>query len=222
MTSKKSTKSTKPLKVIAIDGPAGSGKSTVAKELAVRLGLEYLDTGAMYRAVAFAALSRGVEPDDVERVADIARSAEIEVGERGVIIDGIDATVEIRGPEVTRAVSLVAANPIVRSELHIRQKDWARRRGGGVIEGRDIGSVVFPDAVLKVYLTANPDVRAGRRAKEVTDLDYHTVAADIARRDAYDQNREHDPLAEADGAILIDTTNLSISQVVDWLEELVP
>jgi CMP/dCMP kinase len=215
-----SRSSTQPLKVIAIDGPAGSGKSTVAKELATRLGLEYLDTGAMYRSIAFAALSRGVEPDDVERVADIARAAEIEVDERGVRIDGVDATVEIRGPEVTRAVSLVAANPVVRSELHLRQKDWARRRGGGVIEGRDIGSVVFPDAVLKVYLTAQPDVRAGRRAKEVTDLDYHTVAADIARRDAYDQSREHDPLSEADDAIVIDTSMLSIGEVVDRLEGL--
>jgi cytidylate kinase len=209
-----------PLRVIAIDGPAGSGKSTVAKALATRLGLDYLDTGAMYRAIAFAALSRGVEPDDVERVADIARAAEIEVDERGVRIDGTDATVEIRGPEVTRAVSLVAANQIVRKELHIRQKDWARRRGGGVIEGRDIGSVVFPDAVLKVYLTAQADVRAGRRAKEVTDLDYHTVAADIARRDAYDQSRTHDPLSEADDAVVIDTSLLSIDEVVDRLEEL--
>jgi cytidylate kinase len=209
-----------PLKVIAIDGPAGSGKSTVARKLATRLGLEYLDTGAMYRAVAFAALSRGVEPDDNERVADIARAAEIAVDDQGVRIDGVDATVEIRGPEVTRAVSLVAANPVVRRELHIRQKDWARRRGGGVIEGRDIGSVVFPDAVLKVYLTAQPDVRAGRRAKEVSDLDYHTVAADIARRDAYDQTRAHDPLAEADDAIVIDTSMLSIDEVVDRLEDL--
>jgi cytidylate kinase len=209
-----------PLKVIAIDGPAGSGKSTVARKLATRLGLEYLDTGAMYRAVAFAALSRGVEPDDDERVADIARAAEIAVDDQGVRIDGVDATVEIRGPEVTRAVSLVAANPVVRRELHIRQKDWARRRGGGVIEGRDIGSVVFPDAVLKVYLTAQPDVRAGRRAKEVSDLDYHTVAADIARRDAYDQARAHDPLAEADDAIVIDTSMLSIDEVVDRLEDL--
>jgi cytidylate kinase len=209
-----------PLKVIAIDGPAGSGKSTVARKLATRLGLEYLDTGAMYRAVAFAALSRGVEPDDNERVADIARAAEIAVDDQGVRIDGVDATVEIRGPEVTRAVSLVAANPVVRRELHIRQKDWARRRGGGVIEGRDIGSVVFPDAVLKVYLTAQPDVRAGRRAKEVSDLDYHTVAADIARRDAYDQTRAHDPLAEADDAVVIDTSMLSIDEVVDRLEAL--
>jgi cytidylate kinase len=211
-----------PLRVIAIDGPAGSGKSTVAKELARRLGLDYLDTGAMYRAVAFAALSRGVEPDDDERVGDIARAAEIEVDERGVRIDGIDATVEIRGPEVTRSVSLVAANPVVRSELRERQRAWARRRGGGVIEGRDIGTVVFPDAALKVYLTAQPDVRATRRAKEVTDLDYHTVAADIARRDAYDQSRRHSPLAEADDAVIIDTSALSIDEVVDRLQELLP
>jgi cytidylate kinase len=210
------------LLVIAIDGPAGSGKSTVAKALADRLGLQYLDTGAMYRAVAFAALSRGVDPDDAERVADIARAAEIEVDERGVRIDGVDATVEIRGPEVTRSVSLVAANPVVRAELRDRQRAWARRRGGGVLEGRDIGTVVFPDAALKVYLTAHADVRATRRAQEVTDLDYHTVAADIARRDAYDTGREHNPLIEADDAVVIDTTDLSIDEVVDRLQELVP
>lgn len=207
--------------VIAIDGPAGSGKSTVAKELARRLNLDYLDTGAMYRAIAFAALSRGVDPEDADRVADIARSAEIEVDERGVRIDGVDATVEIRGPEVTRCVSVVAANPVVRAELRDRQREWARRHGGGVIEGRDIGSVVFPDAEVKVYLTAQPEVRAGRRAKEVTDLDYHTVAADIAARDAYDQSRTHDPLAAAPDAVHIDTSELSIDEVVAAIEELV-
>ncbi|HEX7095871.1 MAG TPA: (d)CMP kinase [Acidimicrobiales bacterium] len=209
------------MRVIAIDGPAGSGKSTVAKELARRLNVDYLDTGAMYRAIAFAALSRGVDPEDAERVADIARNAEIEVDERGVRIDGVDATVEIRGPEVTRSVSVVAANPVVRSELRARQREWARRRGGGVIEGRDIGSVVFPEAQVKVYLTANPEVRAGRRAKEVTDLDYHTVAADIAARDAYDQSRTHDPLAMAPDAVQIDTTHLSVDEVVARIEELV-
>jgi len=207
--------------VIAIDGPAGSGKSTVAKELARRLKLDYLDTGAMYRAIAFAALSRGVDPEDADRVADIARAAEIEVDERGVRIDGVDATVEIRGPEVTRSVSVVAANPVVRAELRDRQREWARRRGGGVIEGRDIGSVVFPDAQVKVYLTAQPEVRAGRRAKEVTDLDYHTVAADIAARDAYDQSRTHDPLAAAPDAVVIDTSDLSIDEVVAAIEKLV-
>jgi cytidylate kinase len=208
------------MRVIAIDGPAGSGKSTVAKALARQLELDYLDTGAMYRAIAFAALSRGVDPEDAERVADIARAAEIDVDDNGVRIDGIDATVEIRGPEVTRSVSVVAANPVVRAELRDRQREWARRRGGGVIEGRDIGTVVFPDAEVKVYLTAQADVRAGRRAKEVTELDYHTVAADIAARDAYDQARAHSPLAAAEDAVHIDTSVLSIDEVVARIEEL--
>jgi cytidylate kinase len=207
--------STPHLRVIAIDGPAGSGKSTVARALAARLELPYLDTGAMYRAVAFAALVRDVEPDDEGRVGSIARAAEIEVDERGVRIDGIDATVEIRGPEVTRAVSAVAANPVVRAALRERQREWARRRGGGVIEGRDIGTVVFPDAELKVYLTARADVRAARRAKEVTDLDYATVAADIVRRDTIDSGRVHDPLVQAADAIELDTSGMTIDEVVD-------
>lgn len=214
-------KSAVPPLVIAIDGPAGSGKSTIAKALARKLRLEYLDTGAMYRAVTFAALSRNVDPEDSERVADIARSADIVVDSAGVRVDGTDATVEIRGPEVTRAVSIVAANPAVRVELRDQQRQWARKRGGGVIEGRDIGSVVFPDARLKVYLTARPEIRAERRAKEVRDLDYAKVAADLARRDALDQGREHDPLVEAQGAIVFDTSDLTIDEVVDQLATMV-
>jgi cytidylate kinase len=209
------------MRVIAIDGPAGSGKSTVGRLLAERLGLTYLDTGAMYRAVAFAAIQHGVDPDDMDRVARLARAIDIEVGERGVFVDGIDASVEIRGPEVTRAVSLVAANPEVRDELRARQRQWAAERGGGVIEGRDIGSVVFPDAVLKVYLTASAEVRAARRAKEMTDLAYDDVAADIARRDAADTGREHSPLTEAEGSLVVDTSELGIPQVVEHLAELV-
>ncbi|HSL57830.1 MAG TPA: (d)CMP kinase, partial [Acidimicrobiales bacterium] len=134
------------MRVIAIDGPAGSGKSTVARRLAERLGLEYLDTGAMYRAVTFAALRRGVDPADVEPVARIAQEVRLRVDADGVRVDDVDATIEIRGPEVTRAVSIVAANPDVRRELVSRQREWVRARDGGVLEGRDIGSVVFPDA----------------------------------------------------------------------------
>jgi len=201
-------------RVVAIDGPAGTGKSTIAKELARALGLPYLDTGAMYRAVTFAALSRDVDPDDVERVASIAETAEIVVDSDGVRVDGVDATVEIRGPEVTRAVSIVAANPRVRAELSAQQRDWVRKHGGGVVEGRDIGTAVFPDASLKVYLTARPDVRAARRAKEVRDLDYATVAADLARRDALDQGRAHDPLMVADDAVVIDTSDMTIDEIV--------
>jgi cytidylate kinase len=205
------------VKVIAIDGPAGSGKSTVARRLAERLGLEYLDTGAMYRAVTFAALRRGIDPADTEPVEKLARVVEMEVTAEAVTVDGVDATIEIRGPEVNRAVSLVAANPGVRSELVRRQREWTHARGGGVLEGRDIGTVVFPDARLKVYLSARPDVRAERRAAEVTDLDYETVAADMARRDALDQGREADPLRRADGALEIDTSDMTVDEIVDDL-----
>lgn len=200
--------------VIAIDGPAGSGKSTVGKRLAAELGLEYLDTGAMYRGVTFAALRRGIDPADAEVVARLAKQVELELADGNLVVDGVDATIEIRGPEVTRAVSLVAANPAVREELVRRQREWAAERGGGVLEGRDIGSVVFPDAALKVYLTASPEVRAQRRSKEVTDLDYQTVAADLARRDALDQGRETSPLALAEGAVLVDTTDREIDEIV--------
>lgn len=206
--------------VVAIDGPAGSGKSTVARRLAEALDLDYLDTGAMYRAVTFAVLARGLEPDGGEPVAEVARSIRIQLESDGsTLVDGVDVTTQIRGPEVSRAVSEVAANKAVRAELVSQQREWARRRGGGVLEGRDIGSVVFPDADLKVYLTASPEVRAQRRAKEVTDLDYGTVAADMARRDSFDSQRVHDPLRQTDDAAIIDTSELTIDEVVTLLAD---
>lgn len=210
------------MRVIAIDGPAGSGKSTVGRALATRLGLRYLDTGAMYRSVAFAALRRGVDPADAAPVARIAREFDLRMDDDGTIrVDGADATIEIRGPEVTRAVSIVAANPEVRTAMVERQRDWATRNGGGVMEGRDIGTVVFPDAELKVYLDASPEVRASRRSKEVSDLDYETVAADLARRDALDQGRTTSPLEVADDAVVVDTSDLGVDEIVDRvLEEL--
>lgn len=202
------------MRVVAIDGPAGSGKSTVARAVAARLGLAYLDTGAMYRAVAFAALRRGIDPEDAGTVARLAEQVDIEVGD-SVSVDGVDASIEIRGPEVTRAVTVVAANPDVRKELQRRQREWAEAHGGGVIEGRDIGSVVFPDADVKVYLTASDEERATRRSREVLDMDYDDVAADIARRDYADSNRAAAPLTVPGGAVMVDTTGLSIERVVD-------
>ena len=202
------------MRVVAIDGPAGSGKSTVARAVAARLGLAYLDTGAMYRAVAFAALRRGIDPEDADTVARLAEQVDLEVGD-SVSVDGVDASIEIRGPEVTRAVTVVAANPDVRKELQRRQREWAEAHGGGVIEGRDIGSVVFPDADVKVYLTASDEERATRRSREVLDMDYDDVAADIARRDYADSNRAAAPLTVPGGAVMVDTTGLSIERVVD-------
>lgn len=209
------------MRVIAIDGPAGSGKSTVGRGLAERLGLTYLDTGAMYRAVAFAAIRSGLDPTDQEPIGEVARSIELSLDDGRVVVDGSDATVEIRGPEVSRAVSLVAANPEVREELRTRQRLWAVEHGGGVIEGRDIGSVVFPDAVLKVYLTADPRERARRRAEEMSEVDFDRVAADLARRDALDQGREDSPLVEPDGAVTVDTTAMDADQAIDLLVRLV-
>ncbi|MDP9070678.1 MAG: (d)CMP kinase [Actinomycetota bacterium] len=200
--------------VIAIDGPAGSGKSTVARAVAARLGVAYLDTGAMYRSVALAALRRGVDPADAAGVAHVAHDVDIHIDDQ-VTVDGLDATKEIRGPEVSRAVSDVAANPEVRRELVHRQRQWAEERGRCVVEGRDIGSVVFPNAGLKVYLTASDAARAGRRSKEGGDVDYDAVAADIARRDEVDSTRGASPLVVPEGAEVIDTTGRTVDEVVE-------
>jgi cytidylate kinase len=207
------------VRVIAIDGPAGAGKSTVARALAARLGLEYLDTGAMYRAVTLAAMRRGIDTADLDRVAKLAAEFSLEVGDHGVLIDGVDATAEIRTPEVTAAVSAVAANSAVRAELVRRQRIWANQRDGGVLEGRDIGSVVFPDAELKLYLTAAPRVRAERRVAEAGG-DVDEIEASIQRRDGHDTSRSDSPLVEAHGAIVVDTTGLSIDEVLARIEQL--
>ena len=152
--------------VIAIDGPAGAGKSTIAKALAKKLSLRYLDTGAMYRAVTFAALTRNLDLSNESAIAKVASECVMLIDDDSIIIDGLDATQEIRGQKVTRAVSIVATNSLVRTELRGRQQQWVSEHGGGVVEGRDIGSVVFPDATLKVYLTASPLVRAKRRVAQ--------------------------------------------------------
>jgi cytidylate kinase len=198
--------------LIAIDGPAGAGKSTVSRAVAERLGLDRLDTGAMYRSVAWEALRLGVDPGDQRAVADIAAAADIEVAKE-VVINGVDVTQAIRTPEVSRVVSIVAANPDVRRELVTRQRRWAAQRKGAVIEGRDIGSVVFPDATLKVYLTASPEERARRRVDESPD--------GVATRDRLDSTRQASPLTQASDAHVLDTTGRSVEDVVEevlsWL-----
>ncbi len=192
--------------VIAIDGPAGSGKSTVSRAVADRLGLERLDTGAMYRAVAWAALQRRIDPADRAPVAELARTLALRVGER-VEADGVDITGVIRGPEVSRAVSVVAANPDVRAALVERQRRWIAERGGGVVEGRDIGSVVFPDADVKIFLTASVEERVRRRPEEGADA--------MGRRDHLDSNRPASPLGVAEGARVIDTTHRPVQDIVE-------
>ena len=213
--------SAEAVRVVAIDGPSGSGKSTVARHVAERLGLRYLDTGAMYRGVAFACLRRNIDPSDADPVARVAEQVELSVVDGVTTVDGVDASIEIRGPEVTRAVSAVAANPAVRAEMVRRQREWITRNGGGVVEGRDIGAVVWPDAWPKVYLTARLAVRADRRHKEVEDLEFETVAADMAARDTIDSTRDASPLNQADDAVVIDTTDHSIDEVVDLVMGLV-
>jgi cytidylate kinase len=169
----------------------------------------------MYRGVTFAVLRRQMGPDEEGPVAELARDLELDVADSKVTVDGVDASLEIRGPEVTSAVSVVAANPGVRAELRRRQREWADRHGGGVIEGRDIGSVVFPDAELKVYLTASQDVRAQRRHREAAELDYEETRALMADRDALDSTRADSPLREAAGAVTVDTTDLGVDEIVD-------
>ena len=190
-------------RVIAIDGPAGSGKSTVAQAVARKLGVAYLDTGAMYRSVTHVALARGVDVDDGDALARLAHDLEIEVGDR-VVVDGVDVSEAIRAPAVNGAVSTVSAHPGVRRELVGRQRLWAGAHEGGVMEGRDIGTVVFPDARLKVFLTAGEGERARRRRDE----------ADVEQRDRLDSTRSVSPLKAADDAVVIDTTELTVDEVV--------
>ena len=166
-------------------------------------------------------MQRGVPLEDSATIGGLARVATLEVDDRGVVVEGLDATTAIRSPEVTAAVSKVAANSEVRTELRARQQDWAAERGGGVIEGRDIGSVVFPDAHLKLYLTASPRTRAERRVAEVGG-DVDEIESAMAARDHYDSNRSDSPLVLADGSIVVDTTGCSIDEVLDRIEALIP
>lgn len=202
------------LRVIAIDGPGGAGKSTVAKLVAEKTGLPYLDTGAMYRAITFGVLQRGIDPGDWEAIDAVLDSIDLEMGVSEVIVDGVDATEAIRGAEVTAHVSAVSANPTVRVAMVDLQRVWIEKTGAGVLEGRDIGTVVVPDAGLKVFVTASVRERARRRALETGD-DIDEVEADLLRRDKADSERQVSPLRPADDAITVDTTGFHIAEVVD-------
>ena len=209
-------------RIVAIDGPSGSGKSTVARGVADRLGLDVLDTGAMYRALTLCVLEAGVDPADAEACRALARKVVLEVGSR-TRVDGRDVSEAIRGPEVTAAVSTVSAHPGVREVLVARQRGWASERGGGVVEGRDIGTVVFPDARVKVFLTASGVERARRRQRDEQAADraveVDSVHADLARRDALDSNRSVSPLQVAPDALLLDTTGRAVDDVVAAIVE---
>ena len=201
--------------VVAIDGPAGSGKSTVARGVAAALGLHTLDTGAMYRAVTLRAERVGVDANDGAGLGAVAEKMALEMGER-VVLDGDDVTEEIRSAAVDAEVSIVAAHPEVRRELVRRQRAWAEAVGVAVMEGRDIGSVVLPDAKVKVYLTASAAERARRRATERGEgADHDGHAASIAARDEIDSGRADSPLVVAEGAVVIDSTDKSVDDVVD-------
>ncbi len=192
--------------VIAIDGPAGAGKSSVARAVARELGFTYLDSGAMYRSVALAALERGREP------AQVAPSLRVEQSEGRVLLDERDVTDAIRAPEVSEAASRAAADPAVRRAMVALQRQ-VLSRGDWVAEGRDIGTVVAPDAEIKVFLTASPEERARRRAAELGG-DMETVLAEQAIRDERDRTRAHSPLKPAPGATVLDATELSLQEVV--------
>jgi cytidylate kinase len=212
---------------ITLDGPSGTGKSSVARAVAARLGAAYLDTGAMYRAATVAVLDAGVDPADAGAVARVVATADIEVGttagEELVQVNGVDVAVRIRSAEVTRAVSPVSAVPSVRRQLVDQQRALVEAADAVVVEGRDIGTVVLPDATVKIYLTAAPGVRAERRAAQLglrTAAEIADLAEDLRRRDEYDSSRADSPLRPAPDAIVVDSTDLDREAVVDRIVEL--
>ena len=206
--------------VVAIDGPSGAGKSTVAREVAARLGFHYVDTGAMYRALTLLALERGIPVDDEAALVAAARAMSFAFGPgQAVLLDGRDVAQAIRTPEVTQAVSPVSAHPAVRELLVERQRQLGRK-APSVVEGRDIGSVVFPNAAVKIYLTANVEDRAQRRLRELQDRGIAAggaadVATDLERRDQHDSTRAASPLAMAADAVLLDTSRLTRKEAVE-------
>jgi cytidylate kinase len=202
--------------IVAIDGPAGAGKSTVARRLAKRLGYRYLDTGAMYRAVTWLALEEGIDLEEGPALGGLAAEHPVELADSRVLIDGIDVTEEIRRAEIDRAVPIVARHPEVREVMRKRQRQLAEM-GDAVIEGRDIGTVVASDAQVKVYLVADESVRALRRLEERPEIGADALATDLRLRDESDRERTQ----PADDAVVIDTGSLDVEDVVERIERLV-
>ena len=207
--------------VVAIDGPSGTGKTTVSRLVAARLGLPYLDTGAFYRAATHAAINAGIDIDDGEAIAALLAGLRLEQEHNRTFIDEVEVSEAIRSAEVTSKVSVVSAHPEVRAILVDRQREWVESHDGrAVVEGRDIGSVVFPDAEVKIYLDASAPVRADRRAIQDGD-DPETVLESIRQRDHIDSTRTTSPLTVADDARVIDTSDLNLDEVVDLIVDLV-
>jgi cytidylate kinase len=200
--------------IVTVDGPGGTGKSTVSRVVAHKAGLPHLDTGAFYRAATLAVLRAGVHPSEPHSVLEVVAGSEMGQEDGRMYLDGEDVSREIRGEDVTAAVSAVSAHPEVRKLLVEMQRGWVGKHDGGVVEGRDIGSVVFPDASVKVFLNASPEIRASRRALE-TGESYDEVLADLNRRDLLDSTREASPLSIPDDAVVVDTSELTFDEVVD-------
>ena len=210
--------------VIAIDGPGGVGKSTVTRGVAAALSYDYLDTGSTYRAATLAVLQAGVDPADADAVLDVVRHCVIEYLDDAIHLDGYPVPDAVRSPEVTAAVSMVSAYAEVRALVVEMQRDWVASRGGSaVVEGRDIGTVVFPEALVKVFLTARPEVRAARRSgdAEAGGKDVDVIAAELEQRDHYDSTREASPLQPAADATTVDTSDLDAAGVIEVVLELV-
>ena len=201
------------MRVIAIDGPAGAGKSTVARQVSTATGLRYLDTGAMYRCVALEVQNTATDPHNAEAVGKIAREVQVVIERDAAKLNGVDVSSEIRSSEINDIVSVIAAHTPVRDAMREQQRRWIQAQKGGVVEGRDIGTVVFPDAILKVFLTASPEVRAERRVGQ-TGGDIKAVAASIAERDHLDSTRLDSPLRPSEGSVIVDSSNRTIEEVV--------
>ena len=201
------------MRVIAIDGPAGAGKSTVARQVSTATGLRYLDTGAMYRCVALEVQNTATDPNDADAVGKIAREVSVVIERDAAKLNGVDVSSEIRSSEINAIVSVISAHTPVRDAMREQQRRWIEAQQGGVVEGRDIGTVVFPDAILKVFLTASPEVRAERRVGQ-TGGDITAVAASIAERDHLDSTRLDSPLRPSEGSVIVDSSNRTIEEVV--------